>query len=80
MYKVDEVEEADKTKQNAEYAPFINTNINITKNYVDREIAEKEQVEGDAKTKQNAEYSLIFTTCDPILKNKTPTSSPRCTW
>jgi hypothetical protein len=70
--KVDEVEEANKTKQNAEYAPIINTSINITKNYVDEEIAEKDQVEEAAKTKQNAEYTLTFTTCDPILKNKTP--------
>ena len=68
----DQVKEAIKTKQNAEYAPIINTSINITKNYVDKEIAEKDQVEENAKTKQNAEYTLTFTTCDPILKNKTP--------
>ena len=72
MYKVDEVEEANKTKQNAEYAPIINTNINITKNYVDEEIAEKDQVEEAAKTKQNAEYTLPFTTYIPILETKTP--------
>jgi hypothetical protein len=69
---------ADVKKQNVEYTLPVNTqgnNIvseNITKNYVDEEIAEKDQVEEAAKTKQNAEYTLTFTTCDPILKNKTP--------
>jgi hypothetical protein len=63
------VEEANKTKQNAEYAPIINTNINITKN---EEIAEKDQVEEAAKTKQNARYTLPFTTHIPIIETKTP--------
>jgi hypothetical protein len=48
---------ADVKKQNVEYTLPVNTqgnNIvseNITKNYVDEEIAEKDQVEEAAKTK-----------------------------
>ena len=63
---------ADKTKQNAEYVPTINTWASIIKNKVDVEIDEKDQVEEAIKTKQNAEYTLTATTCVPILKNKTP--------
>jgi hypothetical protein len=63
---------ADKTKQNAEYVPTINTWASIIKNKVDVEIDEKDQVEEAIKTKQNAEYTQTATTCVPILKNKTP--------
>ena len=38
--KVDEVDKAAKTKQNAEYAPRIITRANIIKNYVDEETSE----------------------------------------
>ena len=38
--KVDEVDKAAKTKQNAEYAPRIITCANIIKNYVDEETSE----------------------------------------
>ena len=63
---------ADKTKQNAEYAPTINTWVNIIKNKGDVEIDEKDQVEEAIKTKQNAEYTLTAITCVPTLKYKTP--------
>ena len=42
------------------------------KNYVDEEIAEKDQVEEAVKTKQNSEYTLTVNPCVPILKNKIP--------
>ena len=46
--------------------------VRYHKNYVDEEIAEKDQVEEAIKTKQNAEYTLTAITCVPILKYKTP--------
>ena len=63
---------ADKTRQNAEYAPTINAWANIIKNNVDVETDEKDRVEEAIKTKQNAEYTLTAITCAPILKTKTP--------
>jgi hypothetical protein len=74
----DKVAEVDKTKQNAEYAPTINTWINIIKNKVDVEIAEKDQVEEAVKTKQNAEYKLTINIWAHILKNKIPNKFARC--
>ena len=64
--------EADKTRQNAEYAPLIITWANMSKKEVDVETAEKDQVEEAIKTKQNAEYTLTVTTWVPILKTKIP--------
>jgi tRNA U34 5-carboxymethylaminomethyl modifying GTPase MnmE/TrmE len=69
---VDEVDKADKTKQNAEYAPTINTCINIIENKVDEKIAKKDKVEKADETKQNTEYTLTTNTCVHILKNKIP--------
>jgi hypothetical protein len=70
--KVDVVDKADKTKQNAEYEPTIHTCVNTIKNKVDEEIAKKDKVEKADKTKQIAEYTLTTNTCVHILKNKIP--------
>jgi hypothetical protein len=69
---------AEETKQNAEYAPTINTWTNIIKNKVDAEIAEKDQVEEAVKTKQNTEDKLTINIWAHILKTKIPNKFARC--